>query len=273
MILLVLALLAAPPASLPDGKAFDTLRFSFHNGVPGLGPGGHLSITADGKLHYQYVSAPHTGSGGHVVDTKWEIPKAEVEKLFRDLVEHGLLDLPEGVAFGTNTFFISSGRWGMALTANPVPEKILADLRPYLGKADRNFWKEKPLAKSKPVPTRLDYTFTEKDGAPQIALAITREGNVIYSRYDHTAPEGKRLLVNESWSIKPGEAETLLDALIACGLLGAADTGGGKFPDHFVQIQAGKWRTALHPKELPDAAMKLLRPLLEKADPEVWKKK
>lgn len=277
MIPLILTLLAALPDRLPDGKTFDWLSFRFSRGVSGLGPNGTLVIPADGKLQYQYLSAPHTGSGGHVVEKKWEIPKAEVARLFRDLVDHGLFDLPEGQGKGqlngANDFSIYSGRWSMNLTANPVPEKLLADLRPYLIAAHAEEWKEKPLANEKPVPTRFEYTLTEKAGAPETSLAIDRAGYVIYFRHDSSLPRGKQLLVSESWSIGRMEAVTLLESLLAEGLFDEPDTLGAVFPKHVVQMHAGKWRNTLYPKELPARAMKLLAPLLEKADPEIWKKK
>ena len=161
----------------------------------------------------------------------------------------------------------------MAVSANPVPEKILADLRPYLGKFHPDLWKEKEKVAAKPVPTRLEYSFTEKAGGLQATLAVIRQGTVSYSRRDFSAPSDKQLLVNESWSLKAEDAEKLLDALLAGALLDVPDTGGDKFPNHLVQVWAGRWRTSLHPKEMPEGAMKHLRPLLEKADPAVWKKK
>src|SRR5439155_20021706 len=132
------------------------------------------------------------------------------------------------------------------------------DLRPYLGKFHPDLWKEKEKVAAKPVPTRLEYSFTEKAGGPQATLAVVREGTVSYFRRDFSAPSDKQLLVNESWSLKPAEAERLLDALLADGLLGPPDTGGGKFPNHLVQVWAGKWRVVLHPKEMPAGAMKHL---------------
>lgn len=270
MIPLALALCATLPAAdpLPDGKTIDTLQFTFHKGVAGLGPNGSLTVTAAGKLSYNFISAPSTGSGGHVINTKWEIPKAEVAALFRNLVEHGLLDLPEGHSFGPHSFRVTSGRWHMTVGADPIPEKILADLRPYLEKAHAGMWKEKPAAAvQKPVPTRLQYVFAEKADSAFMTLAITRDGSVSYVRRE----PGKNA-VTESWSLKRAEAEKLIDALIADGLLDLDDTGKDQFPHHRVQVFAGKWSTVYSPKEMPDAVMKHFRPLLGKADPDVWKK-
>jgi hypothetical protein len=275
MIPLTLALLATLPAAdpLPDGKTIDSLHFSFNKGVPGLGPNGSLTVTADGKVSYHYISAPHTGSGGRVIDTKWEVPKAEVAALFRNLVEHGLLDLPDGRALGTHSFRVTSGRWHMTVGADPIPEKILADLRPYLEKVHADMWKEKPAAPAqKPVLTWLQYAFTEKADGAQITLTLGRGGGVSYTRRDNSAPAGKQMPVYETWYLKRDEAEKLFDALIADGLADLDDTGKGKFPSHSVQVFAGKWSTVFYPKEMPDAVMKHFRPLLEKADPAAWKK-
>src|SRR5437868_6580529 len=92
----VLFLVAAPPASpLPDGKTIDSLFFSFAERVPGLGPRGTLSMTADGKVMYSHATAPHTGSGGKITQLNWDIPKAEAGTIFRRLVADGLLTMPE----------------------------------------------------------------------------------------------------------------------------------------------------------------------------------
>ena len=47
-----------------------------------------------------------------------------------------------------------------------------------------------------------------------VTTGNVREGTVSYFRRDFSAPSDKQLLVNESWSLKPAEAERLLDRLV-----------------------------------------------------------
>ena len=79
-------------------------------------------------------------------------------------------------------------------------------------------------------------------------------------------------MVSQSRALPKCDAAALLDALAAGGLFGLEDTGGPKIPTHAIEAQAGPWRRVFYPKELPDAVMKHVHPLLEKADPELWKK-
>jgi hypothetical protein len=274
--LAVALLLAAPPANpLPDGKAIDTLTFTFSSGTP-FGPGGSFTLTADGKVSYSHQTAPHTGSGGHVTSKNWDVPKAEAAAVLAKLLEDGLLDLPEGSAkfAGGGAFHVTTGRWQAAVQAHPVPEKILAHLRPYLEKAHPGMWKKpEPVKDAKPVLTHLRYSFTEKVEGPEATLTVARDGRVTYSRKTHpAAPGGVKVLADSGWAIPAADAAKLLDALAADGLFDVETTGGQKFPHHYVQATAGRWKATLFPKEMPDAVMKHLRPLLEKGEPELWKK-
>ena len=165
MIPLALALLLAePPASpLPDGKTIDMLVFSFSSRGP-LGPGGSFRMTATGKVSYSHQTAPATNSGGQVTSKSWEIPKAEAVAVLAKLLDDGLLDLPEGSArFAGGSFHVVSGQWHAKVGADPVPEKILAHLRPYLENAHPGLWKKPAPAKdAKPALTHFRYSFTEK---------------------------------------------------------------------------------------------------------------
>lgn len=280
MIPLVVLLLAIPPADpLPDGKTLDTLTFTFAS-HPISGPAGSFSLTRGGKVSYSHQTAPHTGSGGIVTQASWEIPKAEAAAVFEKLLADGLLDLPETVGGGFLegfTFRISTGRWHATVGANPVPEKILAHLRPYLEKAHPVKWK-KPVAPmpgevTKPVLTRFRYSFAEKLEGPEATLVVNRDGRVTYSRKTHpNTPGGSKVLVDHGWAIPAADAAKLLDALVTDGLFDLTDTLGGKFPSHHIEASAGRWRTTLFPKQMSDAVMKHLRPLLEKGEPELWKK-
>jgi len=274
--LALFATLSPAPNPLPEGKSIDGFSFRFQSSLPGFGPVGDFSVMPDGKVHYSHATEAHTGSGGTITQAKWEIPKAEAEALFRALVGDGLLELPDAKGLGGARFqfWVYTGRWQAALAADPLPEKILARLRPYLEKAHPGLWKraEPPGGGPKPVLTSVRYEFAEKIFGPGTALAVTRTGAVTYTRTTRPAGGAPKVLVDEAWSIPGADAAELLDALIGDGVLDLPDTLGGKFPNHYVEAHAGKWRSSLHPKEMPDAVMKHLRPLLEKADPDIWKK-
>jgi hypothetical protein len=271
---LLAAALAAPPGPLPNGKSFDALTYSFGNGV--LGPTGSLSIAADGKASYFYSSAPHTGSGGRVVKKEWTLTKEEKAELFRKLVEAGLLDLPEGhgVPFSPG-IAVSSGKWRTTLGGH-IPDKVMAQLRPVLAKADPGMWAEEPAAKpakSEPVKLKsVSYTFTPKADGESASLYLQPGGVVLYRRQAaRNAPAGPFFVVEKEWKLPAKEMEALFDALTTDGLFDLDDTGGGKFPSHQVEAQAGRWQTRFHPKELPEKVRKHLLPLLQKADAEFWK--
>jgi hypothetical protein len=274
-ITLLAVTLAAPPGPLPDGKSFDALTYAF--GAGAFGPGGAFGITADGKVSYFYSSAPHTGSGGHVVQKEWTLTKEEKAELFGKLVEAGLLDLPEGhgVPFA-NGFVVSTGKWRLNLSSVKVPDKVMALLRPLLAKADPELWAEKPEPKpSKPEPVVLKsvgYTFMPKAKGEPVSLNVYRNGLVQYRRINApNAPDGRYYAVVKDWKLTAKEAEALLDALTADGLFDLEDTGGGKYPYHQIIGSAGRWNATFYPKELPEKVSKHLLPLLKKADPEFWK--
>jgi hypothetical protein len=279
MIPLTVALfLAAPLADpLPDGKSIDTLTFSFSGGGD-VHAGGSFTLTAEGKVSYSHQTAPFTGSGGVVTSKSWDIPKSEAAAVLSGLLEDGLLDLPAGgtpLASSGATIRVTSGKWFATVAAHPVPEKILGHMRPYLEKAHPAMWKKPapPPKDAKPVLTNLRYTFTAKVEGEAVILTVARDGRVSYTRRTHpTAPGGQKNLVSQGWALPKDDAARLLNALVADGLFDLEDTLGQKFPNHGIDAHAGPWRRVSHPKDMPDAVMKHLRPLLEKADPEVWKK-
>lgn len=276
MIALLAASLAAPPGPIPDGKSFDTFQYVF-GGAGAFGPGGSLSIAANGKVSYFFSSAPHTGSGGRVVKKDWTLTKEEKAKLFRKLVKAGLLDLPEGhgVPFA-NGIRVSSGKWQLFLSSVKMPDKVMALLRPLLAKADPELWAEKPAPKPpKPEPVvlkTLSYTFTPKADGESGYLHLQRTGPVRYTRrVARDAPAGPLYAVEKEWKLPAKEMEALFAALAEAGLFDLEDTGGGKFPNHAVTAYAGRWQTTFYPKEITEKVQKHLRPLLQKADPEFWK--
>jgi hypothetical protein len=274
-LVLLTAALAAPPGPLPDGKSFDAFTYAF--GAGGLGPGGAFGIAADGKVSYFYSSAPHTGSGGHIVKKEWTLTKEEKAELFSKLLEAGLLELPEGHGVPyANGFLVSSGKWRLHLSSVKVPDKVMALLRPLLTKAHPELWAEKPEPKpAKPEPVVLksvSYTFTPKADGEIVSLYIQQNGVMRYTRQGgRDAPAGALYAVVKEWKITAKELEALLGELATDGLFDLEDTGGGKYPSHTISAYAGRWQTTFHPKELPEKVSKHLMPLLKKADAEFWK--
>ena len=271
---IVVALLAALPATnpLPDGKTIDTLTYTFGGGGL-LCAGGSLTIAADGKVRYYFCSAPFTGSGGRVVQKSWEMSKGERKKLFRKLVNGGLLETPgEGNFF--NGIRVTSGRWWTHLAADKVPEKAMRHLRPLLAKVDPDRWNKKSVAKpaaaETPKLTLLRYTFTPKADVWEVILLIRRNGEVTYERHTHpTSRVGRKVFVNKNWTIPAKDAAALLDALVADGLF--APAAGKVDPGYYVEAQAGRWTASFQPGKPSEKLMKHFLPLLIKADAEFWK--
>ena len=85
-----------------------------------------------------------------------------------------------------------------------------------------------------------------------------------YSRKPHpTTPGGAKAPAEESGRSLPTTRPSFSTRLVSDGLFDLADTGGQKFPNHYVQATVGRWKATLFPKEMPDAVMKPLRPLIE----------
>ena len=272
-LVLLAAALAAPPDPLPDGKTIDSFTFAVGGGV--FRPTGALTVTADGKIkYYDQPGIWTTSSGGPVHKAEWEITKDEAAKLFTGLIADGLLDLPSTVrSTDTTRFTVAHGRWRLYLRADPVPEKLMARLQPLLEKADPNMWKKgKPVAAEKPAVTMFEFTFTTDKGH-EVVFGLWRNGNVVYTRRPPAStPGGASPVASDFTPIDSAEAAKLLDALAAAGALDIADATGAAIPKYHVQVFAGRWTIEARPVELPDAVMKHLRPMLEKADPTVWKK-
>lgn len=263
---------AQTPGPLPDDKAIDSVTFAV--GGEAFPPTGSLTVTAAGKVTYRDRPGLFaTSSGGPVTSAEWEIPKNEAAKLLAGLVADGLLDLPSRVKRTDDTrFTVASGPWRMYLTANPVPEKLMTRLRPLLEKADPHRWKLKPAPPAeKPAVTHFEFTFTEPTTGHEVTFGVWRSGTTGYFRKrPATDPQGAKTVVSEVSSLDA--AGKILDALVADGLLDLKDAAPDAAARYHVQVFSGKWTIETWPKALPDAVMKHLRPLLEKADPEAWKK-
>lgn len=104
-------------------------------------------------------------------------------------------------------------------------------------------------------------------------LTVTSAGKVTYRDQPalFTTSSGGKARTAE-WEIPKDEAAKLLDALAADGALDLKDAPPAAAAAYHVQVFSGRWTIETRPAELPDAVMKHLRPLLEKADPAVWKK-
>lgn len=139
MCAVALALLALGADPLPDHKTpIDSLTYAFGGGGF-LGAGGSLRIGTDGKVRYSYISAPHTGSGGIVVQKDWELTKDEMKELFTKLVADGLLDGEEAKGGLLDGIQVTSGRWRTTVAA----DKGMKHLHPLLAKAHAAMWAEK----------------------------------------------------------------------------------------------------------------------------------
>ncbi|MBM3980167.1 MAG: hypothetical protein FJ304_07750 [Planctomycetes bacterium] len=290
MTALVLALLGLAPNPVPDNKTtIDSFSFSFGapdkhggkfdtlalGGAPALGAGGSLTVAKDGKVTYTYSSAPFTGSGGRVVKKEWALSKDELKALFAKLVADGLLD-GDANPDAHSGIRVTSGRWYAYI--EQVPEKAMAHIKVLLVKADPVLWEEKKPAPKPPAPKpgvlrQFNYYFAPKADGDHALLYVGRTGEVSYQRYGPTpgVPQSTTTHVQTSWKIEPADAERLLDALAAGGALDLEIAEREKFPIHRVEAQVGRWNTTHYTKPLPDPLLKLLLPLLKKADAGYWK--
>jgi hypothetical protein len=280
MTAVALALLAGTLAAepLPDNKTpIDSLTYTFGGGGLFSG-GGSLTISADGKVKYFYSSAPHTNSGGRVVQQSWELTKEERTALFRKLVDDGLLEAEEGANF-LDGIRVTHGRWRTTIAGDKVPDKAMAHLRPLLSKADPVMWGEKKPAPAKEPAAKpgtlrqFNYYFAPKAEGDHILLYVGRGGEVSYQRYGPVAgaPGTTKTHVQTSWKIPRADAEAVLDALVADGALDLETAEQDRFPVHRVEAQVGRWTTTFYTKPLPEKLTKQLLPLLKKADAEFWK--
>jgi hypothetical protein len=120
----------------------------------------------------------------------------------------------------------------------------------------------------------FELSYTHKVLGPATWFSVTKEGKV---RYAYTTPtgmfdSGPVVEVDRQWQVPGKEAATLLRGLVADGLLDVEDPVGARGSMHFFRVSSGPWQRSAYPRSMPPAVMKRLRPYLEKAHPEVWKK-
>jgi hypothetical protein len=106
-------------------------------------------------------------------------------------------------------------------------------------------------------------------------LSVTRDGKVSYFYQSAPATNSGGINVAKKWEMSREEAIALLDGLVEDGLLKMKDgdvknRNGGI---HRVAVTSGGRDLVLTPKELPEKVFARLLPLLQKADPEMWKAK
>lgn len=104
------------------------------------------------------------------------------------------------------------------------------------------------------------------------SLSIAADGKVryFYSSDPHTGSGGR--VVQKEWTLTKEEKAELFGKLVAAGLLDLPDGHGVPFASGLL-VTSGKWRRHLSSVKVPDKVMDLLRPLLAKAHPELWKEK
>ena len=285
--------LAAPPGPFPDGKTIDS--FTLHFGAFGnVGGGGTLNVSGDGKVTYEHETAPPWAppvispfSGnplpvfrrGTITEKEWKITKEQAAELFRKLVADGLLDLPAQLPkfkpvdfYPQYTFEAKSGKWSQFCSAETVPDKLMAHLRPLLTKAHPELWAEKPDDRAPSKPGELSsVTYTRwpnADFRDYATLCVRRDGKVTYTR-DAAVGDAPKTSVGLSWVISAKDAAALLDALVADGLLDLKDTEQGERDT--ILAFSGRWEVRFRTRGLPDALSERLLPLLKKADTKFWK--
>ena len=125
------------------------------------------------------------------------------------------------------------------------------------------------LPDNKTIDT-FQYSFTPKLLGSTATLSIYKDGKVTYgyASQPHTGSGGK--IVKMEWKLSERERAALLSGLVEDGLLDLEDTGGGKFPNHYIAVSYERWQFSMFPKELPEKMLKRVRPLLQKAHPEEW---
>lgn len=132
-----------------------------------------------------------------------------------------------------------------------------------------------PTADPLPKPKALDsvtYAIGNEFFRPTGALTVTADGKVSYHNQPGlytTASGGKRH--DASWEIKKEEAAALLAGLVEDGLLELPLRVTHVADVRFTAV-SGKWRMYLHADPIPEKLAARFQPLLEKADPTVWKK-
>ena len=128
----------------------------------------------------------------------------------------------------------------------------------------------RPLLPDNKTIDAFQYSFSPKVLGSAATLSIHKDGRVTYwyASQPHTGSGGKT--VQKEWKLAERERAALLNGLVEDGLLDLEDTGGGKFPNHYVAVTYGRWQLSMHPKELPEKLLKRVKPLLQQAHPEEW---
>jgi len=236
-----------------------------------------LTVTKAGKGTYVYTPRQsYPGADASIVRTNWDMPAKDAAALLNGLVEDGLLELEtfDSVKHATHHYVhLTSGRWRWRLDAKAMPESIFRRLRPLLVQAHPEEWKAE--AKRPPLPdgTRIDSFatgFVPTYGDIH-SLSVTRAGKVVYTY--HTDPNIGRAgapSVRKEWDIPAKDAAALLTGLVEDGVLEPADGPGDRKRGLGVSVTYGRWRMDL-PSPLPEKSFRRLLPLLQKANPDVWK--
>ena len=97
---------------------------------------------------------------------------------------------------------------------------------------------------------------------PAAGLSITREGNVRYNYASepHTGSGGQTVV--KEWDIPTAEATSVLDGLVADGLLDLEGGTSGK--GHAFTVAYGRWQLTCMPATMPERMIARFRPYLDK---------
>jgi hypothetical protein len=136
-------------SDLPDGRTIDT--FAYRNKFKFHGPMVDLSITRKGKIHYLYSTAPHTGSGGRVVNKDWEISSEDASILLDGLVSDGLLNakvIYNEKDFPSHHVTMSYGEWQRSHYLKELPDKVYQRILPLMNKVHPEVWTIKKESES-----------------------------------------------------------------------------------------------------------------------------
>jgi len=136
---------SAPPTTLSEMNIeppIDAFSYQFQAAV--FSHQSSLALSRNGRVHYSFVSAPHTGSGGHTVFETWDIPKKEAKVILDSLIADGILDLPSGFGgkFPSHRITLTRGKWQASIRPDSLSDSIVRRLLPLLQEAHPEMWKE-----------------------------------------------------------------------------------------------------------------------------------